>query len=476
MILSKRGLWIFIVSILAIMGSYSVLAQFSETTDCANSKTLFKISNSEGGLKNAHVELYNSQGSYPNKVCYTGTAITTSSRACNADNVILRLNSNTNAHAQTAEYTDYTNNVCYNDLRCRAVEGNCVGVSKCVVKLSSTTDAHLSDCSETDFHITLCCNDANQPVEGTSPDDLPQVGLSDGSSCTSSNECASRSCINRRCVRPGGTYSGDEGEGETQGERLPDGSSCTSSNQCASRSCINRRCVRPGGVYPGDEGEGGGSQPEVCSQDSDCGEGEACSSGNCIRGRQCTQNSDCNQGQVCNVLSGTCGQPGCTTNSDCSSGKTCNQGNCQDCERDTDADGANDCVDSCPTIPYSCDASNTPTCSKLGGVDCTGGVCLPDKSDSYENTRSIKCCMPFRGYEDEVICASQEQYLIPLGSVITFQKSACVDEDGDGEGVITVEPKKEGGFSVEDAEVLYAFGLGLKHKLVARFVACKTSI
>src|SRR3989344_2307703 len=163
--LNKKIGVIFLILVIILYSNFVAGASFTVNTDCAESKTLLKISNGAGGKTNAHAETYSSAtGSYQNKICYTGTA--SSSRTCSGNNGILKLSATTNAHAEVYTNNNYGTSVCYGGLTCGAVNGECTGASKCVVKLSATTNAHLSDCTDASYPVSICCNHVGQDVDG----------------------------------------------------------------------------------------------------------------------------------------------------------------------------------------------------------------------------------------------------------------------------------------------------------------------
>jgi len=114
---------------------------------------------------NAHGEVwdgteYNTLIRYSDQFIFGKTYTGTNPHDCTGSNVVLRLSTTTNAHAEAPSFsTDGYQDICYGKLECKAVEGNCESGEKCVVELSSLTNAHLSfalGCDGT-YPIKICC-------------------------------------------------------------------------------------------------------------------------------------------------------------------------------------------------------------------------------------------------------------------------------------------------------------------------------
>ena len=122
---------------------------------------------------NAHGELESySPHQYSQVLCCNfGSGNTT----CSGSNKIIGLSSQTNAHAEIPENSNYLNDVCYDGLTsCFSVSGgaNCAGApgELGVLSLSSNTNAHLEDASLQNYDTKICCT-----VSGTIPPDEPII-------------------------------------------------------------------------------------------------------------------------------------------------------------------------------------------------------------------------------------------------------------------------------------------------------------
>jgi len=116
---------------------------------------------------NAHAELgnltnYNTLINYEDIFGDSGEVY---SNECTGNNVVLRLSSETNAHAEGPLGTNYNAKLCFGNLQCSLVEGDCSAEKECVVKLSSETNAHLEICSESNYAYSLCCSRGIIPCE-----------------------------------------------------------------------------------------------------------------------------------------------------------------------------------------------------------------------------------------------------------------------------------------------------------------------
>jgi hypothetical protein len=96
---------------------------------------------------------------------------------------------------------------------------------------------------------------------------------------------------------------------------------CTATSCGAGNSCVNGRCYAPGGGVTGC----GLTAIIVCNSDAQCGNGRACSGGQC-KG-VCTGAAQCGIGQEC--INGLCGDPGrpaiaaCVYDNDCGTAFRC---------------------------------------------------------------------------------------------------------------------------------------------------------
>ena len=125
---SKRGLVIFVFVIAFVIFSISFIS--STTCDvrlassCDAVNTVMKLSSQT----NAHGASYNGAGNYQYALCCVGmryyTATDNSSmHTCDSknNNLVLKLSSSTNAHAQTATSTGYSTNICFGKFQCKAL-------------------------------------------------------------------------------------------------------------------------------------------------------------------------------------------------------------------------------------------------------------------------------------------------------------------------------------------------------------------
>ena len=457
--LSKNILVMLLILILYSSIIYAETYQIKPSTECTPERTLLKISNSKGESTNAHGEVYNGAGNYPNAVCYMPQAFPQSEtiHTCTANNanLLLKLSSTTNAHAEVKTGTLYTTNVCYRNLQCTSVKGNCDATTngECAVRLSSETNAHISSCSDTNYPISVCCKSSTTTPAETScnVDSDCQAGYA----C--SQEKCKRTCSTRMDCGPLGQYLCRDGFCDTL--RASDKPACLTNDQCEDwQICSSRTCAA-----------------KTCNSNDECTGGECDSGTNTCKpkdsgtpgddvyggyptdstGKNCVFQKDCDNGNICSPETGKCAPSECSEDTDCTTtGETCakyekDRGLCLDCSKDTDGDRVNDCDDICPKVPAigntesECE-SNIPSCESLGGVDCTGETssCL---AEEYTTTRSIKCCKPNANDPTEPVCNPGGQYVSSLGTVVSFQKSPCIDEDGDGLGTITVKPIKQDG-------------------------------
>ena len=151
---NKRGLIVF-AGLFLLLGSVLLIS--------AANDNILKISSNT----NAHGEVYN-QNIYSVSINYSDVFgvnyIGTEAEAhptCNDANMIVELSSATNAHAQRTG--DYNNGVCYGDMTCTIRSQECTGDEKCVVTLSSSTspdftNSHLAKCdSQESYPTKVCC-------------------------------------------------------------------------------------------------------------------------------------------------------------------------------------------------------------------------------------------------------------------------------------------------------------------------------
>src|SRR3989344_1346558 len=138
-------------------------ASASSHYSCDDSQIIIKLSSED----NAHAELYNGTGSYDFDICYDelfGISYTGGNEhICNGNNLVLKLYSETNSHAEDPIRSNYNVNVCFGDLTgCDLMtaekltpEGKCE-----IVSLSSVTNAHLgvAGAYSGDAHYKIVCD------------------------------------------------------------------------------------------------------------------------------------------------------------------------------------------------------------------------------------------------------------------------------------------------------------------------------
>lgn len=128
--------------------------------DCTSHTAIFSVTS----------ELGNSQGAvdpthYPYKVCCPGTDLSAGD-SCNGDDVVLRLSSTTNAHAEYGLLGNYPNKICLSsitDYVCSYSEGvDCDPAVNGyrIVRLSNVTNAHI-DGSNLDYDNYICCRESS---------------------------------------------------------------------------------------------------------------------------------------------------------------------------------------------------------------------------------------------------------------------------------------------------------------------------
>ncbi len=137
---------------------------------------------------NAHAQTV-AQADYEIEILYSdifGSVSSGGDSLCTGENTILKLSAETNAHAEGPEGTNYNTEVCYGDLSCFLYEipeegaPNCPPVTggpmgSCVVKLSDTTNAHLETCDNSNYNYSICC--------------FAGGGIQDCESLTTKNQC-----------------------------------------------------------------------------------------------------------------------------------------------------------------------------------------------------------------------------------------------------------------------------------------------
>jgi len=144
--------------------------------------------------------------------------------------------------------------------------------------------------------------------------------------------------------------------------------------------------------YPGDGGNDDdagtctencppdGGNPPACDGDEDCGCGESCTDGACVK-TACCDNGDCPNGDVCEPATGECGPPDmCAADGDCTCGSQCDGGACTPgCDDSGDCCGEDVC-DGGTCVPPPPDGCTTDDDCPDGKV-CENGTCVCDGDD-----------------------------------------------------------------------------------------------
>ncbi|OIO41564.1 hypothetical protein COX97_04865 [Candidatus Pacearchaeota archaeon CG_4_10_14_0_2_um_filter_05_32_18] len=166
--MKKRGIYFLAtVSLLVIVfGIIGVLAQSSNDSDsagtCSDSQAILTLSK----LTNAHAGTPD-QSNHSVSVCYNSvfnrqyTGPNPSVCKNDSSNLVLILSAGKNAHAKAPGMAINSGEVpvCYGDLSCRVVEGECnssIG-EKRIVGLSDYEDAHLSLLKSNNYGKNICC-------------------------------------------------------------------------------------------------------------------------------------------------------------------------------------------------------------------------------------------------------------------------------------------------------------------------------
>jgi len=173
----KRGT--FIIALLLVLTSIG----FASTQSDQTILTLAGTNNTHGALWNDTNYLVKIQYNTIFGSSYTGIG---DPHACSANNgnLVLRLSSDTNAHAENKSLNNYQTKVCYGDLSCTLRTGSCQGSERLVVSLSSTTNAHLAN--DSSYANKLCCMSASTGFAGCAAGTL----LCTNGLCSNSTTCA----------------------------------------------------------------------------------------------------------------------------------------------------------------------------------------------------------------------------------------------------------------------------------------------
>lgn len=202
--------FLFFVPLFAIFSAFFAFAQ----TACINSDdTIFRISSTT----NAHGETWGSNNyNYP--VCYSTIFghqysganphnCVVNSPGSDPQNLVLRLSSNTNAHAQTPDYSGsaYPVDVCYGDLSCYSTSNSCGNGEVEVVSLSNNDNSHIELANSNNYNLKICCIGS---VSGNPRIFNPQWTYYDGSAISSGSSVCSGSYL-VASVKTSGISDGD---------------------------------------------------------------------------------------------------------------------------------------------------------------------------------------------------------------------------------------------------------------------------
>jgi cysteine-rich repeat protein len=392
----RKGVGIVLLLVLAVFFiGFVSSASCSITSSCAAANTVMRLSSSS----NAHGELYD-QGNYGSYLCcdFTGT------HTCTGSNNVLRLSSATNAHAEIPSSSTYSNRVCFGELTCYSTSGSCNSGDMQMVSLSSATNAHIGGFG--DYSTKICCNPNTLPECPATCDDgnactidgtcNPAVGTCPAKTavtCNDNNPCTSDSCSpSSGCVYTPLTGTACTSDGNECTDDV-----CSSSGTCAHNALTGTACSSDGNPCTSDVCSSSGTCAHnaltgtACTSDNDPCTTDICSSsGTCTHNiinsctnndglccgsctylndndcAQCSVNSDCNDGNACTT--DTCSGGSCSHNAIsgcCTSSAQCNDGNA--CT--TDLCSSNTC--SHPSISNCCTSS-----AQCGGSQtCVGNVC-----------------------------------------------------------------------------------------------------
>ncbi len=129
---------------------------------CSNANQLImKLSSNT----NAHGAIY-SDANYLTEICYNDifgidyTGASPQNCAGGNANLVLTLSSNTNAHANGPLQAPYPFFVCYGDLACQLRDTACSGSEREIVSLATPTNSHLEIASLNNYNYRVCCTSA----------------------------------------------------------------------------------------------------------------------------------------------------------------------------------------------------------------------------------------------------------------------------------------------------------------------------
>lgn len=226
------------------------------SAQCSDDQRILRLASQT----NAHAGLYT--GAYPIQICYDdtfGIAYTPANpHSCN-NNLILRLAAATNSHAELPDFVNplgnYLTNVCYGDLQCYSTTNvNCAQPGERVIaSLVAQTNAHLANDSSYPFRI--CCSSQffiNSPVCGNGVRQGTEQ-CDDGN--LNNNDACKNDCTNNVCG-DGVIYTGVE---QCDDGNTINGDGCSSTCQNELLNCGN------GNIDPGEQCDDGNLNSQSCA-------------------------------------------------------------------------------------------------------------------------------------------------------------------------------------------------------------------
>lgn len=188
----KRGLFIGLIGFV-FLASFVFLVDSASGASCGvtdDSQLIMRLYDNGGTNTNTHGEVWNGAGGYTSEICYNTIfgELGNGDRTCTANNVVVALSMNSNAHAESPSISPHTpgydaNLVCYGSLNCEfSMTGACSAGKLPVVRLSAENNAHLEIGGGT-YNNVVCCS-----AGGAVP--LPVCGnsaLESGEQCDDGN-------------------------------------------------------------------------------------------------------------------------------------------------------------------------------------------------------------------------------------------------------------------------------------------------
>ncbi len=179
--------------------------------------------------------------------------------------------------------------VCY-----PTIDGKFIGINPYVYDLDAEFSVYTGECSSGE------CNAAGSACKAVCSSDKDCQNADEGNYCSKEWDMCYDCKSDADCTEDAPKCFTMEGIGFC--------TECAQNSDCASNRCFFGYC----------------DDPEACTKDSDCLEGEECINKICtIKSEpECTKDSDCGAKQICQNQS--CVAVECKVASDCASGKTCN--------------------------------------------------------------------------------------------------------------------------------------------------------